>query len=132
MNNLDNGAKSYLVACLITGIDVVEDSKTLMSNLVEHLNSTERIFYAEGDEDGIIVHDKHDSPILSLLYNGQRLVFNAFGQDESHVTNGDTQIGYALLNVVGYLQEQGYEFGPSILGSQSIITNNLTDEDWSL
>ena len=138
---LDEKAKSYLIACLVTGIDIVEDSATLMDGLVGHLNSTERIFWAEGDKDGIIVHDKNDFPFLYLAYNGTRLKFNLFEKDEFTELNTNKNLGYALLNIIGYFQEGGYEFGPSILGSEAHVVRGITNtsneddtnqEDWSL
>ena len=132
---LDKKTKTYLIACLVTGIDINEDPDTLMTGLVDHLNSTERIFWAQGDGDGIIVHDKNDVPILYLAYNGTRLKFNMFDKDEFLEIETNKDVGYALLNIIGYFQTQGYEFGPSILGSEANTVaqqNNTTTEDWSL
>ena len=51
---IDEKTKSYLVACLVTGIDVTDaKASELMPDLVSHMNSTERIFWSQGDEDGI-------------------------------------------------------------------------------
>ena len=140
MTVLDEKAKSYLIACLVTGIDVVEKPTVLMNGLVDHLNSTERVFWAQGDEDGVIVHDKNDIPILYVLYNGERITFNAFEQDEFSAFGPNKNIGFALLNVIGYLQDNAYDFGPSILGTEASVVSqmmNTTDkaekpEDWSL
>lgn len=136
---LDQKAKTYLIACLVTGIDIVEDPETLMCGLVGHLNSTERIFWAQGDEDGVIVHDKNDIPILYLAYDGKRLKFNMFEKDEYLELGTNKNLGYALLNIIGHFQEKGYEFGPSILGSEAEVVSQLTKdptseatEDWSL
>ena len=136
---LDEKAKTYLIACLVTGIDITEDSATLMNGLVGHLNSTERVFWAEGDEDGVIVHDKNDVPILYLTYTGTRLKFNMFEKDEFLEIGTNKNLGYALLNIIGYFQDKGYEFGPSILGSEANVVAGMTNtndntkpEDWSL
>ena len=137
-NSFDEKTKTFLVACLITGIDVHEEPTVFMKNLVSHLNMSERQFYAEGDEDGIIVHDQMDQPFLSLLYNGSRLTFNTFGIDEYTITSSASTIGFALLNIINYLQENKYEFCPSILGSEkNIFSPNDTDEgtnaeDWMI
>lgn len=137
---IDEKVKSYLVACLVTGIDVTEDKSVLMPDLVEHMNSTERIYWAQGDEDGIIVHDKKDIPLLYLMYTGERMTFRAFEQDEFAAIDSQKEIGLALLNIIGFLQAKGLEFGPSILGSESSVVKNIinntqdnTDpEDWVL
>ena len=137
---IDEKAKAYLVACLVTGIDVTETPDLLMNGLVKHLNSTERLFWTEGDEDGVIVHDKNDVPILSVMYNNNRLTFSAFDMEEFDALGNNKMIGFALLNIIGYLQENAYEFGPSILGSEAYVIDKITNaetqdtnpEDWSL
>lgn len=138
-NILDEKAKSYLVACLVTGIDIVEDPAILMNDLVDHLNSTERHFWAQGDEDGVIVHDKNDLPIVYVMYNGHKITFNMFDQDEFLALRTNKMLGYALLNIIALLQEKGYDFAPSILGSERKIvqhldsgTSDTNPEDWSL
>ena len=135
---LDEKTKSYLIACLITGIDVVENPEVLMNDLVDHLNSAERVFWAQGDEDGVIVHDKHDTPVMYIMYSGDRMTFNTFDQDEFLVLSTNKMLGFALLNIIGFLQSREYEFGPSILGSEAhvvagVLPQSDTDpEDWSL
>ena len=137
---LDEKAKAYLVACLVTGIDITETPNILMDGLVKHLNSTERLFWTQGDEDGVIVHDKNDVPLLYISYNGNRLTFNAFDQDEFDALQNNKMIGFALLNIIGYLQDNAYEFGPSILGSEAHVVEHLANaethdtkpEDWAL
>ena len=140
MTVLDEKAKSYLIACLITGIDVVEKPTVLMNGLVDHLNSTERVFWAQGDEDGIIVHDKHDTPVLYVIFNGERITFNAFEQDEYSAFGPNKMIGFALLNIIGYLQDNAYDFNPSILGTEASVVSQVMNatnkgenpEDWAL
>jgi len=140
MTVLDEKAKSYLIACLVTGIDVIEKPAVLMDGLVNHLNSTERVFWAQGDEDGVIVHDKHDAPFLYVLYNGERVTFNTFEQDEFSAFGPNKMIGFALLNIIGFLQDNAYEFGPSILGTEANVVSQMMNtttkgekpEDWSL
>ena len=137
---IDEKAKAYLVACLVTGIDVTESPSVLMTGLVDHLNSTERMFWTQGDEDGVIVHDKHDTPLLYVMFDGNRMKFNAFDQDEFDAFGNNTMIGFALLNIIGFLQENAYDFGPSILGTEAHVVEHLTTqkvddskpEDWAL
>ena len=137
---LDEKAKAYLVACLVTGIDVVEAPSVLMTGLVDHLNSTERMFWTQGDEDGVIVHDKHDTPLLYVMFDGKRMTFNAFDQDEFDAFGNNKMIGFALLNIIGFLQENAYDFGPSILGTEAHVVEHLATqkaddtkpEDWAL
>ena len=139
-NILDEQTKAYLVACLVTGIDVVEKPTILMNDLVDHLNSTERHFWVVGDEDGLIIHDKNDVEIVYVMYNGERLTFNMLDQDEFLALGTNKMLGFALLNIIGFLQEGGYDFGPSILGSEASVVAGITDteakntdhEDWSL
>ena len=140
MTVLDEKAKSYLIACLVTGIDVIEKPTVLMNGLVDHLNSTERVFWAQGDEDGVIVHDKNDIPVLYVMFNGERITFNAFEQDEFSAFGSSKMIGFALLNIIGFLQDNAYDFGPSILGSEASVVSQMMNttnrdekpEDWSL
>lgn len=136
---IDDNVKSYLVACLVTGVDVTEDKNILMPKLVEHMNTTERVYWAQGDEDGIIVHDKNDMPLLYLMYNGKRMTFRAFEQDEFDAMNTQKEIGLALLNILGFFQIEGLEYGPSVLGSESRVVaninntqNNTDPNDWAI
>ena len=108
---IDKKIKSYLVACLVTGIDVTDaKASELMPDLVSHMNSTERIYWSQGDEDGIIIHDKNDVPLLYVMYNGNRMTFNAFDLDEFTAVESQKEIGYALLNIIGFLQYFIWEF----------------------
>ena len=137
---LDEKAKAYLIACLVTGIDVIEEPSVLMADLVDHLNSTERMFWTQGDEDGVIVHDKNDIPLLYVMFDGKRMTFNAFDQDEFDAFGNNKMAGFALLNIIGFLQQKAYDFGPSILGTEAHVVEHLTTqkaddsnpEDWSL
>lgn len=138
--NIDNKVKSYLIACLVTGIDVESKPDVFMTELVGHMNSTERHFWTEGDEDGVIVHNKHDVPVMYIMYNGRRMTFRAFEEDDYTAMINKSDIGYALLNVIGFLQSKDLEFQPSIMGSEKYVVEHLTQEqstdtnpeDWSL
>lgn len=137
---IDEKVKAYLVACLVTGIDVTCDQNEMMTGIVNHLNQTERMYWAQGDEDGVIVHDKHDLPVLYVMYNGTRLTFRPFEQDEFLERGANRDVGFAVLNIIGYLQENAFEFGPSILGTEAHVvahlqkdnTDNSNPEDWAL
>ena len=137
---IDNKIKSYLIACLVTGIDVESKPDVFMTELVDHMNSTERHFWTEGDEDGIIVHNKHDVPVMYIMYNGSRMTFRAFEEDDYTALIDKSQMGYALLNVIGFLQSKDLDFRPSIMGSEKHVVEHLSQghssdpnpEDWSL
>ena len=132
---IDENTRSYLVACLVAGIDVIEAPEILMGDIVKHLNGTERQFWAEGDEDGIVIHDKHDAPFMHLRYDGRTLKFGIFDIDEQSVFNANKMVGFALLNIIGYLQNDAYEFSPSIFNSNMLHTekeDNTDPEDWAL
>ena len=137
---IDNKVKSYLIACLVTGIDVETKPDVFMAELVDHMNSAERHFWTEGDEDGIIVHNKHDVPVMYIMYNGRRMTFRAFEEDDYTALINKSEMGYALLNVIGFLQSKDLNFQPSIMGSEKYVVEHLmqeqsTDtnpEDWSL
>ena len=137
---IDNKVKSYLIACLVTGIDVESKPDVFMAELVDHMNSAERHFWTEGDEDGIIVHNKHDVPVMYIMYNGRRLTFRAFEADDYTAMINKSEMGYALLNVIGFLQSKDLEFQPSIMGSEKHVVEHLSQkqstdakpEDWSL
>lgn len=137
---IDNKVKSYLIACLVTGIDVESKPDVFMAELVDHMNSAERHFWTEGDEDGIIVHNKHDVPVMYIMYNGTRMTFRAFEEDDYTAIINKSEMGYALLNVIGFLQSKDLNFQPSIMGSEKHVVEHLTQEqstdanpeDWSL
>jgi len=137
---IDNKVKSYLIACLVTGIDVESKPDVFMAELVDHMNSTERHFWTEGDEDGIIVHNKHDVPVMYIMYNGKRLTFRAFEEDDYTAMVNKSEMGYALLNVVSFLISKDLEFQPSIMVSEKYVVERLSQEqstdakpeDWSL
>ena len=137
---IDERVKAYLVACLVAGIDVSCDQHEMMTGIVNHLNQTERMYWAQGDEDGVIVHDKHDIPVLYVMYDGTKLSFRAFEQDEFLERGANKNLGLAVLNIIGYLQDNAFDFGPSILGSEAHVvshiqeqeTDNTEPEDWAL
>ena len=137
---VDEKGKSYLIACLVTGIDVESKPDVFMTELVDHMNSTERHFWTEGDEDGVIVHNKHDVPVMYIMYNGKRMTFRAFDEDDFTSMINRSEMGYALLNVIGFLQDKQLDFQPSIMGSEKHVVAHLAQEqstdtnpeDWSL
>ena len=137
---INDQVKSYLIACLVTGIDVETKPDVFMAELVEHMNSTERHFWTEGDEDGVIVHNKHDVPVMYIMYNGTRMTFRAFEEDDYTAMMNKSDMGYALLNVIGFLQSKDLQFQPSIMGSEKHVVEHLSQvqstpsnpEDWSL
>ena len=137
---INEKVKSYLIACLVTGIDVESKPGALMTELVDHMNSAERHFWADGDEDGVIVHNKHDVPIMYIMYNGKRMTFRAFEEDDYTAMINRSDMGYALLNIIGLLQMNGLAFQPSIMGSEMHVVEHLVQEqqtdtkpeDWAL
>ncbi len=137
---INEKVKSYLIACLVTGIDVESKPDALMTELVDHMNSAERHFWADGDEDGVIVHNKHDVPIMYIMYNGKRMTFRAFEEDDYTAMINRSDMGYALLNIIGLLQMNGLAFQPSIMGSEMHVVEHLVQEqptdtkpeDWAL
>lgn len=137
---IDSKVKSYLIACLVTGIDVESKPDVFMTELVDHMNSAERHFWTEGDEDGIIVHNKHDVPVMYIMYNGKRITFRAFEEDDYTAMINKSEMGYALLNVIGFLQSKDLDFQPSIMGSEKHVVEHLAQEhstdtepeDWAL
>ena len=137
---INEQVKSYLIACLVTGIDVESKPDIFMTELVDHMNSTERHFWTEGDEDGVIVHNKHDVPVMYIQYNGRRMTFRAFEEDDYTAMINQSEMGYALLNVIGFLQGKDLTFQPSIMGSERHVIEHLTQEqpkdtkpeDWAL
>ena len=138
---IDEKVKSYLVACLVTGIDVEQKPDILMRGLVEYMNKIERPYWTEGDEDGVIINNQHDAPILYVTYNGQRLTFRTVDEDEFTAFESRKCIGFSLLNIISYLNSIETEFRPSILGSEAFVIHQATEdreseesnlEDWAL
>ncbi|HIJ11308.1 TPA: hypothetical protein HA278_04585 [Candidatus Woesearchaeota archaeon] len=139
---LDEKTKTYLIACIVTGIDVVYDPREFMVGLVDHMNSIERPYWTEGDEDGVIIHDKYDQPILSVMYTGQRMIFGSFEEDPFTAIQSRQNTAFAVLNIIDYLRKLELEFCPSILGSearvvqeQMALSDDTTDtepSDWAI
>jgi len=133
---INDNVKAYLVACLVSGIHVEADPHEFMTGLVSHVNElTERTYWATGDEDGVILHDKLDMPILSLIYNGTTLKFMLFETDDYLEMGMNKDAGLMLLNVLGYIKEEGLEHGPEcIQKTHDVTTTDTTDtiDDWSL
>ena len=136
---IDKFVKSYLVACLVSGIHVESDPHYFMTGLVTHMNGLkDRIYWATGDEDGVILHDKFDVPILSLIYTNNVLKFSVFEQDEflQHGMNRDA--GLMLLNIIGYIRDEGLECEPVAMRAVKTIipppssNETTTQDDWSL
>lgn len=134
---IDINVKAYLVACLVSGIHVEDDPHEFMSGLVDHMNGLEeRVYWANGDEDGVIIHDKHDVPVLSLTYTNQILKFALFANDEYLDHSVNTNAGLMLLNILGYIREKGLDCEPEAYRVQKTVippsfSKNNTDE-WSL
>lgn len=141
-NTITEQTKTFLIACLVTGIDVHYDKIDFMTGLASQINSGERIFWAQGDEDGIIIHDEMDQPILSIMYSGARMTFRTFGEDEFSAMDNQKNIGYVIINVISYIRSLGLDFCPSVLGSEASIarqgmelsddTSDTDPDDWAL
>lgn len=136
---IDNFVKSYLVACLVSGIHVEADPHYFMTGLVDHMNGLkDRIYWANGDEDGVIVHDKFDVPVLSLTYKDNVLKFMLFEQDEYLQQGLNRDAGFMLLNIIGYIRDEGLECEPMAMKNVRTIvpppsSNETTSQDdWSL
>ena len=133
---IDNNVKAYLVACLVSGIHVESDPHEFMTGLVSHINSlTDRLYWANGDEDGVILHDKNDTPVLSLIYDGQTLKFMMFQTEEYLATGLQKDVGLMLLNVLAYIREEGLKCEPEssrIYRTVVSPSSQESQEDWSL
>ena len=135
-NIVDENVKAYLIACLVSGIHVEADPHEFMTGLVSHMNGlTERLYWATGDEDGIILHNKHDVPILSLVYDGATLKFMAFETDEFLELGMHKDAGLMLLNILGYIREIGLDCEPEssrIFRTVVPPPSSAGPDDWSL
>jgi len=135
---IDPTVKSYLVACLVSGIHVEDDPHEFMTGLVDHMNGlVERLYWANGDEDGVIIHDKHDVPVLSLTYSNDVLKFAVFEQDSFLELGVNRDAGLMLLNIIGYIREKGLACEPESHRVQRTIvpppsSQSSSAEDWSL
>jgi len=139
---IDEQTKTFLIACLVTGIDVTCDQRDFMVGLVDHMNSTERVYWTTGDEDGVIIHDNLDQPLLYIIFTGKRLVFRTLGENEFSALETKENTAFALLNIIDYIRSLDLQFCPSILGSEAPSTSETMDtsddtsdtnpEDWSM
>lgn len=134
---IDNFVKSYLVACLVSGIHVVSEPHVFMTGLVDHMNGlADRRYWAQGDEDGVILHDKFDIPILNLVYSNDTIKFTMFEQEDEYLAmDSNKDAGLMLLNILGYIRELGLECEPEAMRHVKTITPppSLEDQDdWSL
>ena len=84
------------------------------------------------------MHDKFDNPILSLKYNEDILKFTVFSQDHFLEEEINTDVGFMLLNVIGYIREEGLECEPVAMRTMknivppSSINQTASKDDWSL
>jgi hypothetical protein len=136
-NIIDDNVKSFLIACLVGGIHVEDESRAFMIGLVEHMNNLEeRSYWTVGDEDGIIIHDKLDIPILSLTYKNHVLKFGLVSDpNDPFDSDLNRDVGYMLLNVLGYIQSLGLECEPEAFRVQRVTVQPNTEDDtddWSL
>ena len=133
---IDENIKAYLIACLVSGIHVETESAEFMCGLVGYMNSLpERLYWAVGDEDGIILHDKLDNPVLSLLHDGSILKFSMLDNDEFLGSTIHREAGLMLLNILGYIRELGLDCEPECARRiTTVISPQETEiaEDWSL
>ena len=133
---INDNVKAYLVACLVSGIHVEADPHEFMTGLVSHMNGlTERLYWANGDEDGVILHDKHDSPVLSLIYDGATLKFMMFETDEYLEMGIHKDAGLMLLNILGYIREEGLDCEPESSRVYRTVVpppSSTSPDDWSL
>lgn len=135
---IDQTVKAYLVACLVSGIHVEDDPHEFMTGLVDHMNGlTERLYWANGDEDGVIIHDKHDVPVLSLTYSKNVLKFAVFEQDTFLELGINRDAGLMLLNIIGYIRDRGLVCEPESQRVQRTIvppssSTQSSADDWSL
>ena len=134
---IDEKTKTYLMACMVTGVDVTYDKVEFMNDLVPYLNKSERLYWATGDEDGIIVSNKSGEPLLLINYTGTRLTFRVFEEDEmTHLeTRKDTAL--LMLHIIGFMRELNLEFCPSILGSERLTAvgddnSDTNPQDWAM
>ena len=124
---MDEKTKTYLIACLVTGIDISYDPRRMMTGLVDHMNKVERPYWTTGDEDGVIIHNENEQPLLLIRYDGERMLFSAFEEDEFTVMETRKETAYSVLNIIEYLRDLNVAFCPSILGSES-----KTVDEWAL
>jgi hypothetical protein len=116
---------------------VEDDPNEFMTGLVDHMNGlVERLYWANGDEDGVIIHDKRDVPVLSLTYTSHTLKFAVFEQDPYLELGINQDAGFMLLNILGYIRERGLECEPEAFRVQKTVvppsSSNNNPDDWSL
>ena len=133
---IDDFVKAYLVACLVSGIHVEAEPHDFMVGLVDHMNGLrDRVYWAQGDEDGVILHDKFDMPIMSLTYKDNVLSFMIFDQDEYLELGMNRDAGFMLLNIIGYIRDSKLPCEPVAMRQSKIVVpppSQQDQEDWSL
>ena len=133
---IDDFVKAYLVACLVSGIHVEAEPHDFMVGLVDHMNGLkERVYWAQGDEDGVIIHDKFDMPIMSLTYRDNALNFMLFDQDEYLELGMNRDAGFMLLNIIGYIRDNNLPCEPVAMRQSKIVVpppSQQDQEDWAL
>ena len=133
---IDDFVKAYLVACLVSGIHVEAEPHDFMVGLVDHMNGLrDRVYWAQGDEDGVILHDKFDMPIMSLTYKDNVLSFMIFDQDEYLELGMNRDAGFMLLNIIGYIRDSNLPCEPVAMRQSKIVVpppSQQDQEDWSL
>lgn len=132
---IDDNVKAYLVACLVSGIHVEDNPNKFMTGLVEHMNELkDRIYWAIGDQDGVILHDKYDVPVMSLIYDGATLKFSVFEQDNFIDTGMQKDAGFMLLNILNYIRERNLACEPEVAyrAAKMHASAQTDQDDWSL
>ena len=133
---LDDPQIQYFMSRILAhGVIIKYDPHELMTGLAKHLNNCQYGWYVVGDEDGLIVHDKLDQPLLFCIYDGEILSFRS-----PLISQGDldpeyaNHIAKALLNIVGHITSITGTIKPvgvtPDVGEE--ITTVVQDDDWSI
>ena len=123
-----------MMAMLAHGVKIQHEPLDLMNGMIEYLNNAGRDWYATGDEDGVILHNKFEEPLLVCIYDGSILSFRSLAIEDISKPEYAFDIKTMLINIVGYITSISDSCNPvghsPIVGEE--VTTDVQDDDWSI
>ncbi len=130
----DAKVKYFMINMLTKGVKISYQPEILMPGLADYINNCGRDWYALGDEDGVIIHNAYEEPLLICIYKNDVLSFNSPFSEQFDNIEYATDIKLMLLNIIGYLSSIDKKIASShdipTVGEE--ITTVIQDDDWSI
>ena len=128
----------FLSMALANGLEVdlnKGDLHRFSTGLVEFLNVEDNDLYAVGDQDGVLLSFKTDSPLLLVRFKPRLVYFRMLDGNDLDASVA-TQARKMILNVVGfcvhYFNEDGSKFTPAEKDKSGWEETKLPDPWWAI